>query len=70
MCTPEIDLHQQLGDSPPTQRKQPDLHQERSTRRHHIAQNVYGNTRKKLVLGKGREVVLGHRQLKTVDSLK
>ena len=45
--TPEGNLHQRLDDSPPTQRKQQDEHQERSsTGRYHIAQAVYGSTRK------------------------
>ncbi len=40
-------LHQQLDDSRPTQRKQQDQHQERSTPgREHIAQAVYSSTRK------------------------
>ena len=45
--TPEGHLHQQLDDRPPTQRKQQDQYQERSaTRRYHIAEDVYGSTRK------------------------
>ena len=43
--TPEGNLHQQLDDSPPTQRKQQDEHQEMCmTGRHHVAQFVYGST--------------------------
>ena len=45
--TVEGHLHQQLDDGPPTQIKQQDQHQEESTtRRDHIAQAVYGSTRK------------------------
>ena len=45
--TPECNLYQQFDDSPPTQRKQQIQHQERSTAgRYHIAQTVYGSTRK------------------------
>ena len=41
---PKGNLHQQLDDSPPTQRKQQDQYQERSTtRRYHIAQAVHGS---------------------------
>ena len=44
--TPEGNLHQQLDDSPPTQRKQQDQHQERSTTgKYHIAQAVHGSIR-------------------------
>ena len=40
--TPEGDLHQQLDDSPPTQRKRQYQHQERfTTGRYHIAQAVH-----------------------------
>ena len=45
----EVDLHQQFEDNPPTQRKQQDQHQERSTTgRYYIAQAVYGSTRKRI----------------------
>ena len=45
--TPEGNLHQQVDHSPPTQRKQQDQHQERSTTCiYSLVQAVYGNTRK------------------------
>ena len=44
---PEGNVNQQIDDSPPTQRKQQDQHQERcTTGRYHIAQAVHDSTRK------------------------
>ena len=49
--TPEGNLHEQLDDSLLTQRKQQYQHQERSTTgRYHIAQAVYGSTRKHITM--------------------
>ena len=45
--TPQGNLHQQLDDSPHTERKQQDRHQERSTTgRYHIVQAFHGSNRK------------------------
>ena len=56
--TPEGNLHQQLDESPPTQRKQQDQYQDTcTTGRHHIAHAVDGNTRRHIPttdLGKPR----------------